>query len=638
MKTTYRILLSLTTVVMLGLTGCRDYLDIVPEKTQELELLFERRDQAFKALSTCYSYIPRPDDLYGSTVLLTDELTTPTRQVLNSIEIMRGKQSSGSSIMLDLWNGYYGGEYQHSLFEGINNCNILIENIVSVPDMDDDEIDTWIAEAEFLKAYYHYLLMQHYGPIPIIDQNIPISAPIEDILVYRNSMDECFDYVIDKIDLVMNALPERVTSQQYLGRIDQSIAMALKSRVALYKASPLYNGNNEYYANLKDKRDENLFSTSQNQELWKEAAEAAKLAIEMASNNNFMLYEYSDVVPDYDEVDYSSSAFTRSLYNYRYMMVDKWNSELIWGNSQPVTDWWTVLAASFLKNPDETNEAAWQWLSPTLRMAELYYTKNGLPIDEDLSFDYDNRYTTTKIGTSHLGYAQYNETTARLHLNREPRFYASIGFDRGYVRAYDEKNELSLRKDENNGRSGSSNDYLVTGYALKKYNHPASETKSYDDLIKYAWPMIRMAELYLNYAEAMNEFYGPSQEVYDALNTVRGRVGLPNIETIWSDATKAKTVNKHQTKEGLREIIQHERLIELAFEGHRYNDIRRWKRGEEFFNTPVRGWSADESEVNNFYTIIEVGQRVFQSPKDYLQPLSLDELTRNSNLVQNPGW
>jgi hypothetical protein len=157
-------------------------------------------------------------------------------------------------------------------------------------------------------------------------------------------------------------------------------------------------------------------------------------------------------------------------------------------------------------------------------------------------------------------------------------------------------------------------------------------------LIAYPWPIIRLAELYLNYAEASNEYAGPSQEVYDALNIIRSRSYVPSVEEAWSDPGVARNVNKHTSKDGLREIIRQERTIELAFEGNRYYDVRRWKMGAEYFSQPVQGWSVDESALNKFYTVIDVGQRSFITPRDYQHPIPLDEMIVNSNLVQNPGW
>ena len=150
--------------------------------------------------------------------------------------------------------------------------------------------------------------------------------------------------------------------------------------------------------------------------------------------------------------------------------------------------------------------------------------------------------------------------------------------------------------------------------------------------------MIRLAELYLNFAEAANEFNGPTQEVYNMLNAVRERAGIKTVQEAWSDGSIAATVNKHTNQDGLRDIIRHERLIEFAFEGHRYNDLRRWKMAENYLNSPVKGWSVDETTEDGFYTLRDVGNRSFNSPRDYLHPISINELTINTNLIQNPGW
>ena len=111
------------------------------------------------------------------------------------------------------------------------------------------------------------------------------------------------------------------------------------------------------------------------------------------------------------------------------------------------------------------------------------------------------------------------------------------------------------------------------------------------------------------------------------LNSIRDRAGINGVEEAWSDATIAATVNKHTTKDGLREIIHQERLIEFAFEGHRYNDLRRWKMAENYLNSvQLKGWSVDETTEDGFYTLRDVGNRSFNSPRDYLHPISINEL------------
>lgn len=631
------------------MVGCSDYLDIVPEKTQELELLFERKEQAYKALATCYSYLPKYDDIYGTNVLMTDELATPVGQMTDAMRIMRGMQSVNSPY-LSLWMGYNGGSYQNGLYEGINNCNILIANINSVPtgSMSEEEQEAWKSEAIFLKAYYHFLLFQSYGPIPIMDKNISIKAPVEEMRVHRSSVDECIDYIVTTIDSAMINLPEYTESTD-LGRVNKIIASAIKSRVLLYAASPLFNGNSSFYGNFTGKNDELLFNPKYDKELWKRALEASDSAITIALRNNHAIYYSTEAdVPKNDRGAYNGNSFfypkslVKNIYHYRLMFTKKWNEELLWGHSQPVTNWWQIQATALVKDTAETNEAAWQWLSPSLRMAELYYTENGLPIEADKNFDYNGRYDLTTVKRDYESHrALVGSRVPELHLYREPRFYASVCFDQGAYRARDKVTNLNMRKNgKPGGRQGSSNDYLVTGYALQKYINPSTSGKSYDNLVKYPWPLIRLGELYLNYAEAYNEYYGPDQDVYDALNQLRARVGLPDVEDVWSDANyvRPEFQNAHLDQDNLRKIIRHERMIELSFEGHRHNDLRRWKVAEDYFNTPILGWNVDEEDVEKYTELRPISDRQFISPRDYLQPIKLEEIIVNPNLVQNPDW
>ena len=622
-------------VFSLTLSSCDEYLDIVPDQTQELDLLFDREESAYNALATCYSYLPKNDDLYSSYVTATDALTTPVAKETAGIRLMKGLQSASNPLM-SYWSGY---ERHGSLWRGIRSCNILIENMDNVVDMTQEEKDSWKAEAQFLKAYYHFTLLKYYGPIPITDVNLPISANDQEVRVKRNTIDECISYISETIDSAIPNLPLRVLNNNDLGRIDQVIAKAIKSRVLLYAASPLFNGNSEFYSGFVNDEGDHFFNQTYDENKWQLAMDASLDALNTAISQGASLYEFNDTPPVFDEENYEEES-VKKLYNIRYSIVDRWNDELLWGHSNPVgTNWWQLQAGSLMKDPTSSSvEAAWQWVAPTLRSVEMYYTSNGLPIDEDLTFDYTNRYEVTNIGSNQNANAQFAQRTVNLHLNREPRFYASIGFDRGYNRTWGRLWNLKMRKGETHGRIANSGDYLITGYALKKIVHPDSEGDGYDKIIQYSWPMIRLAELYLNYAEAANEVNGPTEEVYSMLNSIRDRAGINSVEQAWSDATIAATVNKHTTKDGLREIIQHERLIEFAFEGHRYNDLRRWKMAEEYLNSPVKGWSVDLSTEDGFYSLRDVGNRSFSSPRDYLHPISINELTINTNLIQNPGW
>ena len=623
-------------ILLAGLFSCDNYLDIVPDQTQQVDLLFERKEVAYTALATCYAYLPKNDGVYTSFMTMSDEITTPISKETDGVRIMKGQQSA-SNPKFGLWSGWSD---QGSLWEGIRHCNILIENIHNVVDMSEEEMNSWAAEAKFLKAYYHFLLFTYYGPIPIVDENLPISASDNEVRVKRSTVDQSVDYIVQTIDDAILDLPVRELSSNDLGRIDQVIAKSTKSRVLLYAASPLFNGNSEMYSGFINEDGEHYFNQTYDQTKWDLAKDASLDAINAALENGVGLYEFSSTPPNYED-EYEESEFLRTLYDLKYTIVDKWNSELIWGNSNPVrdNDWWQMQAACMMKNPSASSvEAAWQWIAPTLRIAELFYTENGLPIDQDLTYDFQNRFNTATVGASQNYQAQYGTTTAKLNLNREPRFYSSLGFDRGYNRTWGNLWQLRMKKGEIHGRIANSDDYLITGYALKKLVHPDSEGDGYNKIVTYAWPMIRLSELYLNYAEAINESVGPNQEAYDALNAVRERAGISSVEDAWGNASISATLNKHTTQDGFREIIRQERLIELSFEGNRYNDIRRWKQAEQYFNSPVFGWSVDETSVGGYYNITQVGTRSFNSPRDYFHPISINEITINPNLTQNLGW
>ncbi|HYX05783.1 MAG TPA: RagB/SusD family nutrient uptake outer membrane protein, partial [Bacteroidales bacterium] len=158
-------------ILLLGIASCDQYLDIVPDKTQQIELVFERKAAAYKALATCYHYLPMDDAVYATYAFASDELTTPIAQETPGIEMMRGKQSSADPLM-GYWGGHSAfGRSQESLFMAIRDCNIFIDNIEHVRDMTEKEKATWKSEVIFLKAYYHFLLVRQYGPIPIVDKS-----------------------------------------------------------------------------------------------------------------------------------------------------------------------------------------------------------------------------------------------------------------------------------------------------------------------------------------------------------------------------------------------------------------------------------------------------------------------------------
>ncbi|HMR20000.1 MAG TPA: RagB/SusD family nutrient uptake outer membrane protein, partial [Sphingobacterium sp.] len=179
--------------------------------------------------------------------------------------------------------------------------------------------------------------------------------------------------------------------------------------------------------------------------------------------------------------------------------------------------------------------------------------------------------------------------------------------------------------------------HSVTGLYIKKINHyrNTSVNSSTYSTINYAWPMLRLADLYLMYAEAMNEAYGPGEEVFNYLNQIRAKAGIPTVQEAWDN--HSRTPGKYSNREGLREIIQQERTIELAFEGHRFWDLRRWKTAPLHLNRPILGWSITNRDAETYYRPNIVFSRKFEF-KDYFWPIRERDLIVNSKLVQNPGW
>ncbi len=231
-----------------------------------------------------------------------------------------------------------------------------------------------------------------------------------------------------------------------------------------------------------------------------------------------------------------------------------------------------------------------------------------------------------------------------LNFDREIRFYANLGFDTGLwygIGRFDADNQWDVQAK----RGQAAGKRLVTffsttGYFCKKLAHFQNVILPLSGytVVQYPWPIIRLADLYLLYAEALNEANGPSGEVYEYINMVRNRAGLENVEITWPTYAVASKKQKHTTVDGLRDIIQQERLIELANEGHRYWEIRRWKRAKELLhNQPIQGWDIEQSETETYYRVRNLFVQSFYT-KDYLFPIREYNLTVNSKLDQNPGW
>jgi hypothetical protein len=652
MKRLQRIAL-LTAIVFFA--SCEGYLDVVPDNTLKLENIFDLKEDAWNALAKVYNYIPQDDQTHLTSWSLGDEWIgrldlDDVSGNLRAMRIMRGLQSQ-TSPQLGMWSGTAGGAH---LYEGIRQADVFLANIDKVRDMTEQEKADWSAQVKFLKAYYAFLLVQRYGPIVIPSKMATPESTTDELFLPRAKVEDCFDFIIALMDEAIPDLAER-TSSNDMGQVDQVVAKAIKARVLFFRASPFFNGNLEHFGDFLDRDGQPFFPLDYDNEKWKEALDAINDAIAAAEANGLGLFRYEKEPYLYDRAAFDANGENmQKLYDLRMVICDPWNREVVWGYSNLNYYGQGELAhSSNIRLPEGYGDGvknvagySWQWMAASYRMAERYYTKNGLPIDEDLSFNMNTMHDLTVTPgaadpeyTAMQGIMQPGAETINLYLNREPRFYANLGITGGYWRAHTVRINTMMYGGSDGGYNSSvhSTDFLTTGIGVQKFVHPESQSGAWQRTIKFPYPIIRMADLYLMKAEAANEYGGPSQEVYDAINLVRARAGIPNVEAVWSDATLAKTVNKHLSKEGMREIILQERSVELAFEGQYFWDMHRRKRATAAFSSPIWGWTHTGSIGSSFF-VLEVKQARRFTIRDYLWPIDLNEMNTNGKLVQNPGW
>jgi hypothetical protein len=652
-----RIIQIIRTGFLLGIvfcnSSCNEFLDVVPDNTITLEDYFTRREMAWNTLSKVYSYMPdEPSYNYTSWTLGDEWMGRITSPYTPAIDIMRGSQNS-DNVLLNIWDG---NDNFKSLYEGIRSANIFLEYIDIVEDMTSEEIADWKAQVKFLKAYYHFLLVQRYGPIVIMDKSIPLDAVSDDLFLRRNKVEDCFNYIINLMNEAIPDLDERV-SLVNLGQVDRVAALAIKARVMLFRASPFFNGNRQYYEDFFDHNGEPFFPLEEKPEKWQDALEAVNEAITLCEANGLGLYEFDKNSYPYDREDFAlNNEAMKTFYDLRMLIVDPWNKELIWGHtySQGRSD--ALASACNIRLPlgygdGVTNTAAFseQWMSASYAMLERYYTKNGLPLSEDLTFDAFTQLdvvTTPGIEDSLYqpmrGLLQPGADIVKLYLDRELRFYANLGISGGYWRAHSVRIFTSMFAGGEGGYSSNfTSDFLATGIGVQKFVHPESKSNAWQRVIKFPYPIIRMADLYLMKAEILNEIKdSPDQEVWDAINQVRRRAGIRDVDDVWADATivKPRSLNNHTKKDNMRDIILQERSVELAFEGgNRFWDMHRHKRALVEFSSSVMGWSYDGYNAEYFFVVKPVQTRRFLF-RDLLWPLSVAEMNINSNLIQNPGW
>ena len=626
-----------------SLVSC-SWLDIVPDNVATMDMTFQTRANAEKMLYTCYNYIPSTASPWENPGIgASDEVWNCAEKTYyytneTAFRIAEGLQNTNDPY-LNYWSG---GQSGSNLFIGIRDCNIFLDNVDKVPDMSQSEKDRWKAEVKFIKGYLHMWLFQLYGPIPFIDHNIDVSASPEDVKVVREPVDDVVSKIVALFDeaIYSGDLPDfiRVRDTE-MGRITRPGAMAIKARLLTYAASPLYNGNGDF-AFYVDAQGRNLINPVYDQHKWELARDACKEAIDAAIAAGHDLYEFDEPVNDLSDT-------TRLELTLRHTITKKYGSELIWGLGNRHVKDLVVLANTTLTSYQVSHpEMGKKFHSPTLGLVETFYTRNGVPIDEDKTYDYAGRYSVVDVPEDHKYYADPTARTAMLHLYREPRFYAWIGFDSGKwfnMEAPDDESSLVVHCKSGELAGKLQQNYSITGFFAKKlipYEVVYTESSNtIDACCNYAFPIIRLADLYLLYAECLNECKDvPDAEVYEYIQKVRDKAGLDRetgglVET-WKQYSS--NPDKPKTKDGMRQIIRQERLIELCLEGQRFFDIRRWKLAMDYLNTSIMGWNTSADD-ESFYTPTYIYSQTF-SMRNYFWPIKLEDMYRNDKLQQSPLW
>ena len=632
-------------ISILFATSSCDYLDVVPDNVATIDYAFKNSISAEKYLYGCYSYRPRIGDIQNDPAMTGSDETAQRYVILEAgdrfviyggARLTRGEQNVNSPIM-NMWDG------NRSLWVGIRDCNIFLENIDGVKDVMEYQRKRWVAEVNFLKAFYHYNLMKRYGPIPIIDVNQPISAGVKEVQVYREPIDDVVTYIVDLLDKAIEDLPtaKEIIEGTEAGRADKLIAMTIKAEVLLFAASPLFNGNVDY-SGMVDNQGRHLFPQTYDANKWKIAADACLEAINACHGQDKRLYNQVDplLVNEHD--------IFKLQTNYRQAVCDPWNTELIWGGTNNSCG---ILARDATPrivrmNPTTLAHFTSEW-SPTLSLVNKYYSSNGVPIEEDKEWSannwYSNRYTVRPEPSAddEKYLIKEGEKTVYLHYNREPRFYASIAFDKGIFfgcgyNTFKDVKYCAYKNLEISGhQAGEAN--TISGYGAKKLSHyKNAQTSDMTGWYYFPFPVYRLADLYLMYAEALNESGGSASEIFTYIDMIRERAGLEGVAASWSKySTNPEKVN---TIDGRRSIIQRERGIELALEGKRFWDIRRWKEIEVYNNDP-QGWNIMGETEADFYNVVSLRRESVKfSVKDYFWPIMESNLFVNKNLIQNYGW
>lgn len=565
------ILLSSSIAVLL-LSSCNPILDREMILTMTEKQALESYDVAQKRVNGLYTYLPNGFSPVGGAMMAAASDEAEYSVASSSVHMFNNGSWNPLNNPDNVWTYYYQGIRQATLFlETADQINMERYKLDPQNQADYEmrmaNIERWKYEARFLRAYFYSELVKRYGGVPLANELMDMDTDYRNIP--RNTLQECIDFIVDECGQVAPHLPV-VYQASDMGRVTRGAALALKSRVLLYAASELFN--NPVWAQGYERKDLISLSGTDRQTRWENAAKAAGEVLWGA---------------DVAEAGYKLSG------NYQSLFRSFSDNEIVLVRRNGYDN-------SFEKSnyPIGADQAT-GGTAPSGNLVDAYETTGG-------------RTFTWKDPSM----------AARPYENRDPRFAATIMPNNSTFQG------RPVECWEGGADGPDKNNASRTGYYLLKYVDPELKLLQGQSAI-HSWIIIRLGEIYLNYAEAMNEAYGPDAKgIYgksarEAVNEVRGRVGMPDVVA--------------DSKEEMREKIRHERRVELAFEDHRFWDVRRWMTAPDDLNAPLKGVKVTRLSYNSFeYQSVEVESRSFKRSM-YFYPIPQNELNI-TGWPQNPLW
>lgn len=652
------------------LASC-NYLDVIPPAQADFKDTMKDEEATLSFLYTCYGGTPRSTPFHFLAFEQSaDEIAAPYEYSNYQQQVAWGTISPAyyndwGKDDMNIWVPSYNwlGYVHHflSLIDELQPTGVSLE-----------DKEKYKAECYFLEAYYHFRVLQAFGPCPLITEKVDPNVTNEGI-PGRSHFDYCVDYIVGKLDAAAGVLPA-TRPTNYLGRATSTMAKALKARVLLYAASPLWNGsfphpewvNKNYetpgYGN-------ELVSTTYSREKWERALTACQEALTAAKEAGYELFDITAAnkkaerdnldlpfIPGREEDTEENQLFKERVRMFQYLVTANEgdnNKEIIWGQRIEIdnNNWGEGadcrLPNKVTKRSNGIYMGGWASVAPTLYSVQHFYTENGKIPSQDSEFypesDWYTRFyegtQSPALATNNLDGEDVKNDIIKLHAKREARFYAWIAFDGGeYSPKINNGKSLwmNFKNTNTNGyNTGSTRNFVGTGYLSKKFIDPnaffgADGTRTHAAPRR---PLIRMAELYLNLAEC-----------YAALDNTTG--ALSNLNEIRKRAGVADLTESDLTSDmNLMNWVRNERFIELYEEGHRYYDLRRWTIAPEMLKAGVR-YGLDGVRVNpsfeDFNKPTLINQPFKWDDKLYLLPVwsraGMDELYSNPQLVQAPGY